>query len=262
MKIAVLGCGNMGAAIIGGIKKTFGSKWDIVAFDPFVEAVEKLGEWVTFQKPEEWFDAEAPDLVLLAVKPQIMAKALSVFTKISDSTVWVSIAAGITIEKLEECLPTDSKVSRVMPNTPAMIGSAMSGYAMNNLCGDNERKKITALLETIGEYIEVPEFQMDAVTGLSGSGPAYVYMVIEALADGGVAAGLPYPAALKSAIQTVKGAAEMVEKTGEAPSVLRSRVMSPGGTTAAAVAELENSGLRAALINGVMASAKRSKELG
>lgn len=262
MKIAVLGCGNMGAAIIGGVIKTFGSRWEIDAYDPYKEAVDNLGDAVKYKEPAQWFDGDAPQIVLLAIKPQIMKKALEVFTKLSDTTLWVSIAAGISIESLEDALPTGAKVCRVMPNMPAMIGSAMSGFTLNGMCGEEERTKVTSLLNTIGEYIEVPEYQMDAVTGLSGSGPAYVYMVIEALADGGVAAGLPYPAALKSAIQTVKGAAEMVEKSGESPAVLRSRVMSPGGTTAAAVRALENGGLRAALINGVMASAERSKELG
>lgn len=262
MRVAVLGCGNMGSAIISGIKKCFGESWQILAYDSYKPAVEALGDSVIYAEPDSWFTDKAPDIVLLAIKPQIMKNALEVFTQTDDTTVWVSIAAGISIEGLETVLPANAKVCRVMPNTPAMIGSAMSGFTLNGLCTEDERTKVTAMLETIGEYIEVPEYQIDAVTGLSGSGPAYIYMVIEALADGGVAAGLPYPAALKSAIQTVKGAAEMVEKTGESPAVLRSRVMSPGGTTAAAVKALENGGLRSALINGVMASAERSKELG
>lgn len=263
MKVAVLGCGNMGAAIIEGIHKSFGSSWQIEVFDPNRDAVDKLGDKVTYTEPQSWFQSdETPDIVLLAIKPQIMKKALEVFTQTAETTVWVSIAAGITMDSLADVLPEKAKVCRVMPNTPAMIGSAMSGFTLNSFCGDAEREKVCALLETIGSYIEVPEFQMDAVTGLSGSGPAYIYMVIEALADGGVAAGLPYPAALKSAVQTVKGAAEMVEKSGLPPAVLRSQVMSPGGTTAAAIKALENGGLRSALINGVMASAERSKELG
>lgn len=262
MKIAVLGCGNMGSAIIGGIKKHFGDTWQVVAYDPFRQAVDALGDLVQYEEPSEWFKTTTPDIVLLAVKPQIIKKALEVFSKSTDTTVWISIAAGVSLSSLEAALPRDAKVCKVMPNTPAMIGSAMSGFTLNTLCKNKDREKVTALLETIGKYIEVPEYQMDAVTGLSGSGPAYVYMIIEALADGGVAAGLPYAEALKSAVQTVKGAAEMVEKSGESPAVLRSRVMSPGGTTAAAVKALENGGLRSALINGVVASAERAKELG
>jgi pyrroline-5-carboxylate reductase len=149
-----------------------------------------------------------------------------------------------------------------MPNTPALIGEGMSAYALDGNCGAGEKSLAEKILACTGKYIFVSESVMGAVTGLSGSGPAYVYTVIEALTEGGVAMGLSYGEALKCAAATVRGAASMVEKTGEHPAVLKSHVLSAGGATAAAVKTLEEGGLRAALIHAVQASCERSKELG
>lgn len=259
MKLAVLGCGNMGGAIITGIQSQ--TDWEIVGFDSHRPLVEKFSG-VKYETPSTWFDSSEPDIVLLAVKPQIMGEALSVFTRPGKNTLWVSIAAGISQTKLQAMLPEGSKVCRVMPNTPALIGEAMSGYSLSTECNSSDEAKVTQLLGAIGKFIRVPEYQMDAVVGVSGSGPAYVYMIIEALAEGGVVAGLPYAQAMECAIQTVIGSAKMVQETKEAPATLRSQVMSPGGTTAAAVKALEEGGLRAALMNAVTTAAKRSAELG
>jgi pyrroline-5-carboxylate reductase len=259
MRLAVLGCGNMGSAIIEGVK-SLDDGWEIVVYDQYLPAAEKLSG-VQVVEPKKWFDDSAPDIILLAVKPQIMSDALKQFDKTSDNTVWISIAAGKTIEYIESYLPSNSKVCRVMPNTPALIGKAMSGFSLNSKCDKDERDKAIQLLSAIGDYVEVPESQMEAVTGVSGSGPAYVYTIIEALAEGGVVAGLPYDVALKAATQTLIGAAEMVSQTGIAPAVLRSQVMSPGGTTAAAVKVLEEKGLRAALMCAVKAAVDRAVEL-
>jgi len=149
-----------------------------------------------------------------------------------------------------------------MPNTPALIGEAMSAFSLSAMCDLSDEKNVTQLLAAVGKFIRVPEYQMDAVVGVSGSGPAYIYTVIEAMAEGGVVAGLPYAQAMECAVQTVIGAAKMVQQTKESPAVLRSQVMSPGGTTAAAVKALEEGGLRAALMNAVTTAAKRSAELG
>jgi len=179
----------------------------------------------------------------------------------NPKTLWVSIAAGLTITTLQNWLPADSKVCRVMPNTPALIGESMSAYTLSDQCEESDKTKVEQLLGAIGKFTSVPEYQMNAVVGVSGSGPAYIYTVIEAMIEGGVVAGLPYATAKECAVQTVLGAAKMVQETGEAPAVLKSQVMSPGGTTAAAVKALEEGGLRAALMNGVMAAADRSAEL-
>ncbi len=256
MKLAILGCGNMGGAILTGVQKEF--DWDIVAYDLYRPSVDKYD--VTYSEPSEWA-TEEPDIVLLAVKPQIMKDAVTAFSTSSKKTLWVSIAAGLTLKTLQEWLPENSKVCRVMPNTPALIGESMSAYTLSDQCEDIDKTKIEQILGAIGKFTSVPEYQMNAVVGVSGSGPAYIYTVIEAMIEGGVVAGLPYATAKECAVQTVLGAAKMVQETGEAPAVLKSQVMSPGGTTAAAVKALEDGGLRAALMNGVTAAAKRSEEL-
>lgn len=259
MKIAVLGCGNMGGAIITGIEKKY--DWSIIAYDPYKPSVERFDD-VNYVEPQDWFTETEPDVVLLSVKPQIMGQALSVFKTAGSKTLWVSIAAGVTINGLTEMLPDGAKVCRVMPNTPSLIGEGMSGYSLSPECTVEDEEKVQQILGAIGRFIKVPEYQMDAVIGVSGSGPAYIYTIIEALTEGGVVAGLPYAQAQECAVQTIIGAAKMVQETGEAPAVLRSQVMSPGGTTAAAVKALEEGGLRAALMNGVTAAAHRSAELG
>ena len=262
MHIAVLGCGNMGSAIIKGLQGAYGDIWKIRAYDQHRPLVDSLGVPVTYEDPATWFENDTPDLVLLAVKPQVMASALAPFSKTTSSTLWVSIAAGVTIESLESLLPSGAKVCRVMSNTPALIGEALSAYALSEKCDSTDGAKVTQLLDAIGKVVHVPESMIAAVTGLSGSGPAYVYTVIEALTEGAVAMGLPYKTALDSAVQTLIGAAKMVQETGEAPSVLRSQVMSPGGTTAAGIRALEKSGVRAGLMQAVQAAAERAIELG
>ena len=266
MHIAILGCGNMGSAMAIGLRKKYGNSWDISVYDPRKESVDSLNSLlkypVEYSRPTEWFIGTAPDIVVIAVKPQIIPTVLSALTKTNDATLWVSIAAGVREETLKELLPKGSKVSRVMPNTPALIGEALSAFSLSQECGDKEREKVTNLLGAIGEVVEVQESAMAAVTGLSGSGPAYVFTIIEALTEGAVAMGLSYDIAQKSAAQTVLGAAKMVLETGESPAVLRSKVMSPGGTTAAGIVALEEAGVRGALMGAVKAATQRAIELG
>lgn len=259
MKLAVLGCGNMGSAIITGIEKKY--DWSIVAYDLNRDLIEQF-ENVAYEDPKEWLKKEEPDMVLLAVKPQIMERALSCFSVAGKDTLWVSIAAGVSLESLGKMLPDNAKICRVMPNTPALIGEGMSGYSLSENCTSVNEDNVKSMLGAIGKFIKVPEYQMDAVIGVSGSGPAYIFTIIEALTEGGVVAGLPYAQAQECAVQTLIGAARLVQESGEAPAVLRSQVMSPGGTTAAAVKALEEGGLRAALMNAVTSAAKRSAELG
>ena len=265
MHVAVIGCGNMGSALVMGLRKKFGSTWDISVYDPRKESVDTLNAAlatpVEYSRPLEWFVGDAPDMVVVAVKPQVLPQVLSALPKTDERTLWISIAAGIQLTTLEENLPQGAKVCRVMPNTPALVGEALSAFSLSTLCDEQERVKVTSLLSAIGEVVEVPESMMSAVTGLSGSGPAYIFTIIEALTEGAVATGLPYDIALKSATQTVVGAAKMVQETGESPAVLRSKVMSPGGTTAAGVRALEQAGIRGALMGAVAAASKRADEL-
>ena len=206
--------------------------------------------------------AERGGVLFLAIKPQSMSAVMGELAgKIGRETLVVSIAAGVTLAKLTAGLKTE-RVIRVMPNTPALVGKGASAYALGPGATDDDSKLVSELLGAVGIARQVDEKLLDAVTGLSGSGPAFVYMMIEALSDGGVRVGLPRDLALALASQTVLGSAAMVQSTGEHPAVLKDRVASPGGTTIAGMKALEEHGLRAALIAAVEAATKRSQELG
>ncbi len=203
-------------------------------------------------------------IILLAVKPQILDQVLAqldLSSLISSQPLIISILAGTTIEKLESVF-VECPVIRVMPNTPATVGAGMSAIASGEKVNSIHTKTTKKIFQAVGQVVEVPESMMDAVTGLSGSGPAYVALMIEALADGGVAVGLPRAIALQLAIQTVLGTATLLRESGLHPAELKDRVSSPGGTTIAGVAALEKAGFRAAAIEAVKASYNRSQELG
>jgi len=174
----------------------------------------------------------------------------------------VSIAAGVTLSALEGSLGGEAKVIRVMPNTPALVGASASAFALGSNATRDDAELASKLLGSVGEAFEVKEGLLDAVTGLSGSGPAYVYQFIEALSDGGVAAGLPRDIATRLAAQTVLGGAKMVLETGQHPGPLKDMVTSPGGTTIAGVHELEKGGVRAAVMNAVRVATDRARQLG
>ncbi len=203
-------------------------------------------------------------IVLLAVKPNRIESLIRQIRS-SDETVWqkslvISVAAGVGLEQLAELLASE-RVVRVMPNTPSLVGAGASAYCSGAAVSEADDRDLRTILESVGEVVAVPEYQMDAVTGVSGSGPAYVFLFIEALADGGVLAGLPRATAMQLATQTVLGAAQMVAETGEHPGQLKDAVASPGGTTIAALRTLEHNAFRAAVIDAVKASADRSREL-
>ena len=202
----------------------------------------------------------ASETLLLAVKPQVFDLVTANITPNSNSTV-ISILAGVTIAKLEQAFP-QQPVIRVMPNTPATVGQGMTAIAAGTNAKEEHIERAKAIFDAVGEVVEVTESSMDAVTGLSGSGPAFVALAIEALADGGVASGLPREIALQLAIQTVLGTATLIKETQIHPGVLKDRVTSPGGTTIAGVAKLESVGFRSALIEAVKTATERSKELG
>ena len=206
---------------------------------------------------------QGSQILVLAVKPQILAAALGeVRSYLTDRHLVVSIVAGVTLAQLAGHLGSETRVVRVMPNTPCLVGASATGYAVGPAALSDDGVIAARLFGSVGVALAVPEGQLDAVTGLSGSGPAYVYMMIEALADGGVRAGLPRETALKLAAQTVFGSAKMVLETGTHPAALKDAVASPGGTTIAGIHALERGAFRATVMNAVEAAATRAAELG
>jgi len=202
-------------------------------------------------------------VVILAVKPQVLAAALGeVRNHLTANHLVVSIAAGVTLSQLAGHLGSETRLVRVMPNTPCLVGASATGYSVGPAVLPGDGDTVARLFGSVGVALAVPESQLDAVTGLSGSGPAYVYMMIESLADGGVRAGLPRETALKLAAQTVYGGAKMVLETGIHPAALKDAVASPGGTTIAGIHALERGAFRASIMNAVEASASRAAELG
>ena len=212
---------------------------------------------------EKEIPANAP-VVLLAIKPQVfktIAQELNRSQTPQPHQLVLSILAGVTLATLEAAFP-QQPVVRAMPNTPATVGYAMTALAPGSFVTPSQMAQAQTFFATIGEVVEVPENLMDAVTGLSGSGPAYVALLLEALADGGVAVGLPRAIALQLALQTLRGTAELLQQTQRHPALLKDQVCSPGGTTIAGVAALEAGGFRSAVIEAVKAACKRSQELG
>jgi len=202
------------------------------------------------------------DTIVLAVKPQMMRAVLEELRgEIRRDHLVISVAAGVSIATMTEILGGDRRVIRVMSNTPALIGKGASAYAVGSCATEQDESLVRKLLEGVGIAIRLPEDHLDAVTGLSGSGPAFIYLVIEALADGGVRAGLARDVAMALALQTVLGAAAMVQQTGQHPGALKDQVASPGGTTIAGLHELERKGVRGAFMDAVSAAARRSEEL-
>jgi pyrroline-5-carboxylate reductase len=202
------------------------------------------------------------DVVLLAVKPGVVPEVLQeVGSLLTPAQLVVSIAAGVTLRQISDLLPEAVPVVRVMPNTPVQVGEGASAICRGEHATLEHAGLVRQLFEAGGRCVEVTEAQIDAVTGLSGSGPAYVCLIIEALADGGVRMGLPRDVALTLAAQTLLGSAKLVLDTGEHPAVWKDRVATPGGTTIAGLAALEEAGVRSGLIRAVEAAARRSAEL-
>lgn len=262
--IGFLGAGQMARALaVGFVRAGLLSPERIVAFDPVPEAAAQFrvavpGAVITDGNATV---ARTAEVVFLAVKPQsVAAVADELRGALPADRLLVSIAAGITIKELAGRFAS-ARVIRVMPNTPALIGRGAAAYSRGSNATDDDARLVGRLLEAVGVAFELPERLLDAVTGLSGSGPAFVYTIIEALSDGGVRMGLPRTTATALAAQTLLGAAAMVLETGEHPGVLKDRVASPGGTTIAGLQALEDRAVRGALIAAVEAATKRSIEL-
>ena len=255
LSVGFLGSGRMATALAKGFCRTFLSAERLVAADPdqTARSAFKVGvgpQVVLLEKAAgELF---ATDILFLAVKPQVLPDAVrDLADRFNPEQLVVSIAAGVRISQLETLLPTGARVIRVMPNTPCLVGTGACGISGGTHAMDSDLSIVTQLLKSVGIVELVPERLLDAVTGLSGSGPAYVFQMIEALSDGGVRMGLPRKTATRLAAQTLLGASQMVLETEEHPRVLKDAVTSPGGTTIAALQALEGGGLRAALIKGV-----------
>jgi pyrroline-5-carboxylate reductase len=264
--IGLVGAGRMATALGRGCVTSGllpGSQ--VIASDPSDEARRKFAEQVSGARlaaGNQEVLAEA-DIVVLAVKPQLMAGVLAeISPHVASRQLLVSIAAGVTLAKLANGLPAGTRLVRVMPNTPCLVGLGVSCYCRGETAGESDGALVAKILRSVGRAFEVEEAMLDAVTGLSGSGPAFVYRMIEGLVEGGTATGLPRELALELAAQTVRGAAEMVLVTGHSPAELREQVTSPGGTTQAGLEVLNAQGGPAAFRAAVEAASRRSVELG
>jgi pyrroline-5-carboxylate reductase len=259
-----IGSGKMATALVKGMLRSgIAAAEAISASDPVAAARTSLASETGASVFERSHPVvERSDVLVLAVKPQSMNQVFSELRPvIRPAHLVVSVAAGITIRSIVQGLGPSIRVIRVMPNTPALVGEGASAYALGPSVSPDDEAVVKALLDSVGQTVRVAEPLLDAVTGLSGSGPAFVYLVIEALSDGGVKAGLPRDVATLLAAQTVLGAARMVRETGLHPGVLKDQVASPGGTTIAGMLALERAGVRGALMDAVEAAARRSAEL-
>lgn len=264
-RIGFIGTGKMATALARGLSSAgVATAETMIGSDPLPEARERFtAETGVPAGPSNADVLDRAEVVVLAVKPQQMNDVLAeVSDRATDAHLFVSIAAGVPIGTLMAGLGDDRRIVRVMPNTPCLVGAGAAGFALGGEATDEDAETVEQLLSTVGLAVRLPEKHLDAVTGLSGGGPAYVYQIVEALSDGGVRTGLPRDVATRLAAQTVLGAAQMILETGEHPAVLKDAVASPGGTTMAGLYALERGGLRACLMDAVDAATVRSRELG
>jgi pyrroline-5-carboxylate reductase len=263
--IGLIGAGQMARALASGlVGRRLVEPGDITAYDPVGAAQSQFLREVPGARwgADNAAVVRQSDVVILAVKPQSFSAVVAELEEVdTGGKLFLSILAGVNLAALYRGLRT-RRVVRIMPNTPCLIGRGAAGYALGEGATEGDGKLVASLLGAVGTAHALPEKLLDAVTGLSGSGPAYVYLMIEALSDGGVRMGLPRSVAIELAAQTVMGAAELVLQSGEHPGALKDRVASPAGTTIAGLQILERRAVRAALIDAVEAATVRSQELG
>lgn len=265
LTIGFIGAGRMATALAQGlISSGFVSAERVVATDVVPAALDVFAEQTAARVVESTSTViSESDVIFLAVKPQQMTQVLDgLSTLLEDRHLIISIAAGLPLSVYESALGSNRRIVRVMPNTPCLVSTCAAGFSTGGSATDGDAELVEAMLATVGVAVQVDEKLLDAVTGLSGSGPAYVYQIIEAMSDGGVRVGLPRDMATKLAAQTVLGAARMVLETGQHPGALKDAVTSPGGTTIAGIHALEAGGLRGTLIDAIQAATERSQELG
>lgn len=261
MKIGFIGCGSMGSGMIRGILASGqAAREDLAASARSESSKKRIREELGIRCASNEEIASASDLLVLAVKPQGYEEVISrIRTLVKDSAILISLAPGKSLSWLKEQFQRDLKIVRAMPNTPALVQEGMSAVSANELVTEEELDRVLSLFKSFGDACSVPEKLMDAVTAVSGSSPAYVFLFIEAMADGAVALGMPRQQANRFAAQAVLGAAKMVLETGQHPAQLKDMVCSPGGTTIEAVRVLEQKGLRSSVIEAELACARKAQ---
>jgi pyrroline-5-carboxylate reductase len=262
--IAIIGAGNMGTSLLRGILNAkLAPQNKIIASGTHSAKLEKFSsKWKISHTLDNAQAAQFADIVMLCVKPYTIGKVLDeIKAALREDQLLISIAAGVTIESMQHRVGKNNPIVRAMPNIASTVDEGATAVSFGRFCNEEHQRIAISIFEAVGEVVVVDEQQLDAVTGLSGSGPAYIYMVIEALIDGGVKMGLPRDVSRKLAIQTVLGSAKLVKESNLHPAILRDQVTTPGGTAINAVHELESHGLRSMLINAVATATLRSKEL-
>jgi pyrroline-5-carboxylate reductase len=262
-RIAVLGAGKIGEALLSGLLSAGSAAAELVFTERHPERAAELTERLGVAAVEVAAAAAHAELIVVAVKPQDIAPVLAELAPVlKPGTLVVSLCAGLPTALFEGALAEGTPVVRVMPNTPMLVGEAMSAISAGRHAGDDELAAVERMLSSVGRVVRVPEAQQDAVTALSGSGPAYFFFLVEAMIDAGILLGLPRAVAAELIVQSAFGAAAMLRGSTDHPVILREAVTSPGGTTIAAIRELEKHGVRAALIAAIEAARDRSVELG
>ena len=261
--IAILGAGKIGEAMLAGLLGAGRPAESLLFTERYPARVAELTERYGVRGVETDEAAKLADVLIVAVKPQdIEPMLVALAESITPGTLVVSLCAGLPTSLYERHLPAGTAVVRVMPNTPMLVGEAMSAISAGSHATEEHLQLVQDLLSTVGKVVRVPETQQDAVTALSGSGPAYFFYLVEAMIDAGILLGLPRAVSAELIIQSAVGAATMLRDSGEHPTILREAVTSPGGTTIAAIRELEKHAVRAALLSAIEAAALRSAELG
>ncbi len=259
---AIFGAGVMGETLLSGLLRSGRQAADIVITEKRADHAATLRERYGVRVLDNAEAAQIADVLVLVVKPQDMDGLLSeIRDHIAPGNLVVSLAAGIPTAYLESRLPEGSSVVRVMPNTPALVDQGMAAVSPGRNCTQAHLAEAESLLASCGKVVQVAEKHQDAVTAISGSGPAYIFYVVESMIEAGVLLGLPRATSTELVVQTLYGAATMLRETGEHPTVLRERVSSPGGTTIAAIRQLEDHKVRAAFMTAMEAAAARSAEL-
>eukprot|EP00056_Hartaetosiga_gracilis_P006978 m.102751 g.102751 ORF g.102751 m.102751 type:complete len:314 (-) comp12600_c0_seq6:402-1343(-) len=262
--VGFIGCGNMAQAILRGLVRSCVTPASNIHVYDRNERSRNIARDIGCNVHKNNVDvAKAANVLMVCVKPKDLEGALTeIASPAGTNTVIASVAAGVRISTIEKCLEKNARVMRIMPNTPCLLREGASSITGNKFATEEDVKVVDHIMSALGTCVQVEEHLVDAVSGLSGSGPAYVYMMIEALADGGVLCGLHRDDAMKLATQTLIGSARMVEESGKHPGQLKDEVCSPSGSTIRAVRSLEEQGLRSSLINAVVASKERCEELG
>ncbi len=261
-RTAVFGAGVMGEALLSGLLRSGIRPEDLVITERRDDRAKELQDRYGVEVLDNVAAAEVADTLVLVVKPQDMAALIAeIKPAMRPGALLVSLAAGITTDFLEEQLPQGTPVVRVMPNTPALVDEGMAAISGGRHCDEAHLAEAESLLRAVGRVVRVPEKHQDAVTAISGSGPAYIFYVVEAMIEAGVLLGLPRSTSNELVVQTLVGAAKMLQETGEHPTVLRENVTSPAGTTVAALRQLDDHKVRAAFLSAMEAARDRSREL-